>query len=173
MRREPIAFPAMYAKGDRHSRPSSSRSSLPLDWKDRPGFRQPQCRRDGIYQNISNLNVIDDGIHHQPCVSPGPFSVTCSRPDLVLECQHPARLRFSPSRCVILPSVRSVTVAGWNRVDGSRPTSMLSRCARNIHVHLGASIFRLVTPLFDPYLRRRGLRSCVTIRGASKPQLGN
>ena len=30
--------------------------------------------------------------------------------------QHQARLRFSPSKCAILPSVRSLTVAGVNKV---------------------------------------------------------
>ena len=33
--------------------------------------------------------------------------------------QHQARVRFRPSRWAILPSVRSVTVAGVNRVAGS------------------------------------------------------
>ena len=34
--------------------------------------------------------------------------------------QHQARLRLRPSRCAILPSLRSLTVAGVNRVAGSR-----------------------------------------------------
>ena len=34
--------------------------------------------------------------------------------------QHHARLRFSPSRCAILPSLRSLTIAGANSVAGCR-----------------------------------------------------
>src|SRR4051812_573612 len=40
-----------------------------------------------------------------------------------IERQHQARLRLRPSRCAILPSVRSLTVAGTNKVAGSRAAS--------------------------------------------------
>ena len=47
--------------------------------------------------------------------------------------QHQARLRFRPSRCAILPSLRSLTIAGVNSVAGSRsrqPRQEIARTSR-------------------------------------------
>ena len=46
--------------------------------------------------------------------------------------QHHARLRFSPSRCAILPSLRSLTIAGVNRVAGCAGATRGRNCSNQI-----------------------------------------
>ena len=47
-----------------------------------------------------------------------------------IERQHHARLRFSPSRCAIFPSLRSLTAAGLNSVAGCRFASVAAEIDR-------------------------------------------
>ena len=45
--------------------------------------------------------------------------------------QHQLRLRFRPSRCAILPSLRSLTIAGSNRLAGCRFATLGRKCANH------------------------------------------
>ena len=46
--------------------------------------------------------------------------------------QHQARLRFRPSRWAILPSLRSLTIAGVNKVAGSRLATRGRNCSNQL-----------------------------------------
>ena len=62
-----------------------------------------------------------------------------SAKDAAIERQHQARLRFSPSRCAIFPSLRSLTVAGLNSVAGSRTASLGRKRSSQVEKSLAPS----------------------------------
>ena len=78
------------------------------------------------------------------CASATASSVAACSGKAVARCrQHQARLRFVPSRWAILPSLRSLTVTGWNRLAGS-PWSSRGRKAANQSLKASGGITRLM-----------------------------